>query len=77
MNGTPDFIVIGAGSAGCAVAAGLIENQAGSITLIEAGPSDNSPLVKTPFGLVWMIGNPKRDWCYKSARRRPSLADAS
>ena len=67
MNGTPDFIVIGAGSAGCAVAAGLIENQAGSITLIEAGPSDNSPLVKTPFGLVRMIGNPKRDWCYKSA----------
>jgi len=66
MTLTADFIVIGAGSAGCAVAAGLIEKQAGSVTLIEAGPSDRSPLVKTPFGLVAMIGNPKRDWCYLS-----------
>ncbi len=66
MTSTPDFIVIGAGSAGCAVAAGLIERQAGTVTLVEAGPSDNSPLVKMPFGLVWMMGSAKRDWCYFS-----------
>ena len=67
MSATPDFIVIGAGSAGCAVAAGLVEREAGSVTVLEAGPSDNSPLVKMPFGLVWMMGSAKRDWCYKSA----------
>lgn len=66
MTARPDFIVIGAGSAGCAVAAGLIDRQAGSVAVIEAGPSDRSPLVRTPFGLVGMIGNPKRDWCYAS-----------
>jgi choline dehydrogenase len=67
MTDTPDFIVVGAGTAGCAVAAGLIAGQAGSVTVIEAGLSDQSLLVKMPLGLAWMIGNPKRDWCYKSA----------
>ena len=66
MSAVADFIVIGAGSAGCAVAASLLEHQAGTVTLVEAGPSDNSPLVKMPFGLVWLMGSAKRDWRFQS-----------
>lgn len=65
-QGDYDFIVIGAGSAGCVLAARLTELQAGSVLLVEAGPSDSSPLVKMPFGLVWMMGSEKRDWRYTS-----------
>jgi len=65
-NSTPDFIVVGAGSAGCAVAAGLVERQAGAVTIVEAGPSDSGMLVRVPFGLVWLM-NGKRDWRFLSA----------
>lgn len=61
-----DFIVIGAGSAGCAVAAGLVEREAGSVLVLEAGPSDQSPLVRMPFGLVWLMGSKARDWRYRT-----------
>lgn len=61
-----DFIVVGAGSAGCAVAAGLQARDAGSILVIEAGPSDRAPLVRMPFGLVWMMGSKRRDWRFIS-----------
>jgi choline dehydrogenase len=67
---TYDFIVIGAGSAGCAVAAGLAEKQAGSVLVVEAGPSDRNPLVKMPFGLVWLMGSKTRDWRYNSAPQK-------
>ena len=61
-----DFIVIGAGSAGCAVAHGLVTRQAGRVLVLEAGPDDSSPLVRMPFGLVWMIGRGRRDWRFQS-----------
>ena len=61
-----DFIVVGAGSAGCIVAAELVRREAGSVLLIEAGPSEKHPLVAMPFGLVWLMGG-KRDWNFKSA----------
>lgn len=62
-----DFVVIGAGSAGCAVAAGLAEQGAGRVLVVEAGPGDRSPLVRMPFGLVWLMGSRRRDWRYLSA----------
>lgn len=66
MSLTADFIVVGAGSAGCIAAAELARREAGSVLLIEAGPTDRSPLVKMPFGLIWLIGSARRDWCYQS-----------
>lgn len=63
---TFDYIVVGAGSAGCVLASELARREGGRILLLEAGPSNNSPLVKIPFGLVWMIGSKKRDWLFKS-----------
>ena len=67
--GTPDFIVIGAGSAGCAVAAGLAAREL-SVLLVEAGPSDRHPLVRTPFGLVRLMGHATRDWRFQSTPQR-------
>ena len=64
---TYDFIVVGAGSAGCIAAAGLVERGAGSVLVLEAGPSDRWPLVRIPFALIWMIGSKSRDWRYRSA----------
>lgn len=61
-----DFVVVGGGSAGCAVAAGLVERGAGEVLLVEAGPRDTGPLVKMPFGLVWLMHG-RRDWKYVSA----------
>ncbi|MCG6902284.1 MAG: GMC family oxidoreductase N-terminal domain-containing protein, partial [Rhodobacter sp.] len=61
-----DFIVIGAGSAGGAVAAGLVQAEAGSVLVIENGPSERRPLVAMPFGLVWLIGR-RRDRRFASA----------
>ncbi|WP_342070212.1 GMC family oxidoreductase [Yoonia algicola] len=65
-SSTYDYIIVGAGSAGCAVAAGLIAREAGSIAIIEAGPSDRHPFVKIPMALIWLMGS-RRDWRFKSA----------
>ncbi len=64
-----DFVVIGAGSAGCAVTAGLTGAGAGSVAVVEAGPSDAHPLVKMPLGLIWLIGS-GRDWRLRSAPQK-------
>ena len=61
-----DYLVIGAGSAGCVLAAELSRREAGAVTIVEAGPSEKHPLVSMPFGLVWLLGG-KRDWAYRSA----------
>lgn len=66
---TYDFVVIGAGSAGCAVAAGLVDADLGSVAVIEAGPSDVHPFVKIPFALIWLMGS-KRDWRFRSAPQK-------
>ena len=63
---TYDYIVVGAGSAGCAVAAGLIAREAGSVAVIEAGPTDRHPFVKIPMALIWLMGS-RRDWRFTSA----------
>jgi choline dehydrogenase len=70
MTPSFDFVVIGAGSAGCAVAAGLAQNQNGTIAVIEAGPSDSHPFVKIPFALIWTMGSRKRDWRFQSAPQK-------
>lgn len=60
-----DIIVIGAGSAGCAVAAGLAQANVGSVAVLEAGPSDAAVRVKVPFGLLFTMGS-TRDWRWQS-----------
>ena len=61
-----DFIVIGAGSAGCAVAGRLAE-AGHSVLLIEAGGRDLNPFIHIPLGYSLLYSNPSVNWCYTSA----------
>ena len=59
-----DFIVIGAGSAGCVLANRLSANPKHKVALLEAGGPDSSPWIHIPVGYFKTMGNPKMDWCY-------------
>ncbi|MEJ4045574.1 GMC family oxidoreductase [Erwinia sp. SLM-02] len=59
-----DYIIIGGGSAGCVIAARLIEAQAGSVLLLEAGGRDSSLFHKMPAGLVKL--SPHTRWPYRT-----------
>lgn len=59
-----DFVVVGAGSAGCAIANRLTENGRYSVALLEAGGKDSSPWIHIPIGYFKTMGNPVTDWCY-------------
>jgi len=61
-----DFIVVGAGSAGCPVANRLSENGKYKVALIEAGGKDSNPWIHIPVGYFKTMGNPNTDWCYKT-----------
>ncbi len=62
-----DYIIVGAGSAGCVLAARLSEDPAVRVCLIEAGPADRHPLIHIPLGVTWLIKHPRLNWCYWSA----------
>ena len=71
-----DYVVVGAGSAGCAVANRLSQCGNYRVALIEAGPSDNSPWIHVPVGYYRTMGNPKSDWCYET-QSDTGIADRS
>ena len=61
-----DFIIIGAGSAGCVLANRISENPNNKVLLIEAGGKDNYPWIHIPVGYFKTMHNPSVDWCYKT-----------
>lgn len=61
-----DHIVVGGGSAGCAVAARLAEQPGARVCVVEAGPSDRDIRVKVPFGLVHLMRSNTRNWKRKT-----------
>jgi choline dehydrogenase len=61
-----DYIVIGAGSAGCVAASRLSEGGRYSVALLEAGGRDSNPWIHIPVGYFKTMGNPKTDWCYRA-----------
>ena len=62
-----DYIIVGAGTAGCALANRLSANPSVSVLLLEAGESDNYIWTKIPVGYLYCMGNPRTDWGFKTA----------
>ncbi|MEP1767402.1 MAG: choline dehydrogenase [Sulfitobacter sp.] len=61
-----NFIIIGAGSAGCVLANRLSENPKNKVILLEAGGRDWNPWIHIPVGYFKTIHNPSLDWCYNT-----------
>ncbi|MFK7867894.1 MAG: GMC family oxidoreductase [Roseobacter sp.] len=61
-----DFIVVGAGSAGCVLANRLSADPKTKVILLEAGGRDLNPWIHIPVGYFKTIHNPSVDWCYKT-----------
>ncbi|CAN0528966.1 unnamed protein product, partial [Laminaria digitata] len=61
-----DFIIVGAGSAGCVLANRLTENGRYSVLLLEAGGKDSSPWIHVPLGYGKHFTNPDVNWLYES-----------
>jgi len=68
-----DFVIVGAGSAGCALANRLSADGRHTVALLEAGPADRDPWIHVPVGYFRTMGNPRSDWRYRT-EADPGLA---
>ncbi len=62
----PDYVIIGAGSAGCVLANRLTANGRHSVLLLEAGPRDTNPWIHVPLGYGKLFATPSVNWMYQS-----------
>ncbi len=66
IEGEFDYIIAGAGTAGCVVANGLSKNSGNRVLILEAGGNDNWIWFHIPVGYLFAIGNPRSDWMFKT-----------
>ena len=66
LEGEFDYIVVGAGTAGCIVANRLSADAAKRVLILEAGGSDNWIWFHIPVGYLFAIGNPRSDWMFRT-----------
>ncbi|MGJ8563179.1 MAG: GMC family oxidoreductase [Alphaproteobacteria bacterium] len=70
MKSEFDYIIVGAGSAGCVLANRLSEDPNVSVCLLEAGGSHKNPLVTIPFGLIALVAHPIKNWCFETVPQK-------
>jgi choline dehydrogenase len=61
-----DYIIVGAGTAGCVLANRLSQDPSKQVLLLEAGKKDNYFWIDVPVGYLYTIGNPRTDWCFET-----------
>jgi choline dehydrogenase len=66
-TGAYDYVIVGAGTAGCVLANRLSADPRNSVLLLEAGGKDDWIWIHIPVGYLYCIGNARTDWCYKTA----------
>jgi choline dehydrogenase len=66
LQGDFDYIVVGAGTAGCIIANRLSADAANRVLILEAGGDDNWIWFHIPVGYLFAIGNPRSDWMFKT-----------
>ncbi len=65
-SGSYDYVIAGAGSAGCLLANRLSADPGNRVLLLEAGGADDWFWIDIPVGYLYTIANPRTDWCYKT-----------
>jgi len=69
LDGDYDYVVVGAGSAGCVVAKSIIDrSQHNRVLVLEAGGKDNWIWFHIPVGYLFAIGNPRSDWMFETVK---------
>ena len=67
IDGDYDYLIVGAGSAGCILANRLSADPQSRVLVLEAGGWDNWIWLHIPVGYFYAIGNPRSDWMYRTA----------
>ncbi len=65
-----DYVIVGAGSAGCVLAARLSEDPSVRVCLLEAGPADRDPLIYAPMGFAFMGANTPTNWRFATVPQK-------
>jgi choline dehydrogenase-like flavoprotein len=70
VTDTFDFVVVGAGSGGCAVAGRLSEDAGTSVALLDAGGKNDNWIVTTPFALILMVAGKVNNWAFETVPQK-------
>ena len=61
-----DYVIVGAGSAGCVIAARLSEDPSVSVCVLEAGKRDSNPLIRIPLGIAALVPRRLHNWAFET-----------